>query len=87
MGYVLFSISGWKIYDSNIMIQDILTYIVVATSLALFIRSFIRFFTVRTKMHDAGGGGCGSCDKSCPLKSVMQNIESNALEQTQDASH
>lgn len=65
------------------MIQDILTYIVIAASLAIFIRSFIRFFTVRTKMHeDASGMACGSCDKSCPMKSVMTTIEENALEQS-----
>ncbi len=69
------------------MIQDILTYMVVAASLALFIRSFIRFFTVRTKMLDSAAGGCGSCEKSCPLKGVMQNIEGNAMEKSTDTSH
>ncbi len=60
------------------MIQDIITYTVIAASLLLFIRSFIRFFTVRTS-SEASNHACGSCDKSCALKSVMNNIEKNAV--------
>ncbi len=60
------------------MIQDIITYTIILVSLLLFIRSFVRFFTVRTSLEN-NSHACGSCDKSCALKSVMNNIEKNAV--------
>lgn len=62
------------------MIQDILTYSAIVISLVLMLRSFIRFFTVRTQMSSMSQYGCGSCDKSCPMKSVMTGINQLAIE-------
>lgn len=59
------------------MIQDILTNSILIGSIFLVLRSFVRFFTVRTSAR-SGAHACGSCDASCPMKGVMQTIESNA---------
>lgn len=62
------------------MIQDILTYTTLIISIVLFIRSFIRFFTVRTNESRAGSA-CAQCEKGCPLKSVMDHTNQIIVEQ------
>ncbi|MDA3866808.1 MAG: hypothetical protein PF489_08690 [Salinivirgaceae bacterium] len=60
------------------MIQDILTYLFILLSIGFTLRSFIRFFTVRTKL-DSHSNACGNCGKSCPMKGVMEGIDHLAV--------
>ena len=59
------------------MIQDILTNSILIVSIFLVLRSFIRFFTVKTNAKSSAHA-CGTCDSSCPMKGVMQTIEGNS---------
>jgi hypothetical protein len=63
------------------MIQDILTHSLLILSAFLVLRSFVRFFTVKTSSNGSlsgSGHSCGSCDSSCSMKSIMGTIDINA---------
>ncbi len=61
------------------MIQEIITYIILAGTFGLFVRNILRFFRIAGKK--TASGKCAGCSGTCEIKEFKQFYQPKVLKQ------